>query len=232
MRSNHLSEALIAATSPEAVAHVMKRFEGAAELAAIIDLYESIWRMTYANASDDDIVAINQADLATKIALMNEQKDLVPHPLTSIETLDYLDLGGFPEAVFFPELLRYTNLKRLDLWENDLSELPPDLFQLNTLESLYVCDKLQALSPLIEQLSHLKHLNLSGNQLNTLPSQLDTLYQLESLELANNKIESFTLNLDKLPKLRKIDLRFNASKLLITPEVLSMCQTRSIDLHY
>lgn len=126
-----------------------------AESQAIVDLYRSIWKMTYANAK-----GYENMELAKQIALMNEQEGLVPDPPVPVDQVIHLDLGGFPEAVFFPELLRYTNIQRLDFWENNLEKIPVELLQLPSLVELYVGDGVEELPDFLLEMPSLKEINM------------------------------------------------------------------------
>jgi hypothetical protein len=69
--------------------------------------------------------------------------------------------------------------------------------------------KLTDLPESLYQLSRLRSLDLSSNQLIKLPDALRRLSQLESIDLSNNKLTSFPKVLGQLPKLRSINLAGN-----------------------
>lgn len=225
-----LLKKLATATIPTEVDKLLQLLEPTPTYHSVIALYQSIWSMTYQQASDPEFQQLTQ--LSDQIALMNEQENLVPSELAPIEHVEALDLGGFPEAMLFPELLKYTRLKRLDLWDNNYSQLPSEFFELTTLEALYICDQLTILPPAIGQLCHLKQLDLNGNCLSTLPAELAHLNQLVILNLSHNLIAHFSLDLTEMFALKTIDLRFNPASLYIDPTVLTICQERAIQLLY
>ncbi|MCG8575494.1 MAG: hypothetical protein MI810_11465 [Flavobacteriales bacterium] len=197
---------------------------------SLINLYRSIWKMTYANSSDPDITNNTSLNsLAGKMALMNEQEDLIPAEFDSIEMVESLDLGGFPEAVFFPELLQYKNLKTIEFWDNDMPELADDFFKITTLENLYICDGLKTLSPLIGNLKQLKSLNLNGNQINTVPTEIASLEKLELLDLSFNEIKDFSVDIKKLKNLKTLVLKDNPD-LKLSDELIEYCQNNQIEL--
>lgn len=211
---------------------ILKKFENSELLDSMIEFYDSIWMMTYGNSSNKEIQTISQSSIAYKIALMNGQESLIQIELINIENVTYLDLGAFPEANIFPELLRYTSLKKLELWENGISVLPDDFFQLYSLESLYICDELVELSSLIENFCNLKYLNLEGNRLTKIPEQIQKLRKLELLDLSWNRIKTFSLNVSDMQNLTKIDLRHNSEKVLVESKLISECKDRNIELLY
>jgi len=220
----------IASTDLEKVNAGLSELVTYPSLSYIIELYESIWKMTYANATEAYIQQVDAGPLADKVLLMNEQEDLVPAKLVPIAEVTALDLGGFPQAVFFPELLKYQNLKSIDFWENNLETLPEAFFDLTQLERLYICDRLASLSPSIGKLSRLRELNLQGNALKVLPAQIVNLTQLEILDLSDNLLESFDLDLTLLHHLKKIDISRNSEKLIVGEQVLAVVNTRNIEL--
>lgn len=190
-------------------------------------MYGSIWKMTYACAQDPEFTALSAGPLSGRMALMNAQEDLVPLPHVPVEEIASLDLGGFPEAVFFPELLRYKKLKRLSLWENSLKTLPADLFRLDTLEYLYICDELEELPPRIGELKNLKQLLLSGNRLRSVPPEIARLQQLEELDLSSNRLRHFNLDIGRMPALKQIDLGGNDPQLQLSSETAAYLEKQA-----
>lgn len=173
-------------------------------MAPVLDLFQSIWKMTYANTSDPEFIEFQQGSLAQKMALMNEQGGLIPSELTSVEEVTQLDLGGFAESMLFPELIRYRKLQRLDLWENKLSALPDEFFGLNHLKELYISCNLKEISPLIKEFKQLKILALPGNEIEQIPNSIRLLSSLEELDLSNNSLHMLPDFLQKLPNLKKL----------------------------
>ncbi|NJK99654.1 MAG: GTP-binding protein [Spirulinaceae cyanobacterium SM2_1_0] len=84
----------------------------------------------------------------------------------------------------------------LDLAGQELTELPPEIGQLQSLQQL----------------------NLSGNQISEIPAALAQLQSLQQLNLWGNQIREIPDCLETLPNLKKLDLRRNP--LPISPEIL------------
>lgn len=77
----------------------------------------------------------------------------------------------------------------LDLSGNDLTTLPPELFQLTNLTWLNLSgNRIAALSPEISQLANLTSLHLSGNQLTALPTEIWQLTKLNNIYLSHNPL--------------------------------------------
>lgn len=191
-------------------------------------LYESIWRMTYANATDME--EVKSMDLAEQIVLMNQQEDLVPNPLSSIEEVTALDLGGFPDAVLFPELKRYKQLKKLDLWENGLSEIPAELFELSSLEELRIIDPIRQLPEEFVRLKHLKKLCVEG-EIEEIPEAFKAMEQLQNLELDLNNLKEIPVFLVELPQLKTLSLQYNMA-LQISTGLMDRFREKGIRLEY
>ncbi|MFK8008345.1 MAG: BRCT domain-containing protein [Saprospiraceae bacterium] len=73
-----------------------------------------------------------------------------------------------------------------------------------------------ALSQKITKFKDLKHLNLSINEMSSLPDYLDDLKELETIDLRENKFRVFPEVLSKFSNLKKVDLRGN--KEIVVPD--------------
>ncbi len=111
------------------------------------------------------------------------------------------------------EKAKQQGLKELDL-SNDyntddidrLKEIPPEVFELEQLESL----------------------NLSWNKITTIPQDLARLQNLQSLDLWQNRLSEFPRVLGNLPNL--VVLRLQLSSLKSLPGWLSQIKDLSLDL--
>ena len=89
--------------------------------------------------------------------------------------------------IAIPALAR--TLVALNLRNNHLTTLPPDLFSLACLETLDVRDNfIWALSPSIVRLSRLQALHLRNNKLEALPAQLLEMDALRTFDCGENPI--------------------------------------------
>lgn len=168
----------------------------------LLELYRCLRRICYPDDAGELTIA--------QILEMNEQvePDLVPRCASSIEETTELDLGGYAEIRMFPELLRFTNLERLHLWDN-AGEFPAELAQLPKLTFLSIRDRLAAVPPVIGRMTALEELDLSSNQLDELPDEMASLPHLRILDLSCNRFASIPAWLAELPALRRLDLRHN-----------------------
>lgn len=194
------------------------------------ELYRSIWEMTYAYGLNPPNYIPFDADPETHAALMEEQEDLLPNPLTEIEQVEKLDLGGFPDGRPFPELLRYKGLKVLHFWETELKELPEELFELTEITELYVCGSLKSLPESIGKWAQLEKLLLPGNQITHLPESITQLVNLRELDLSDNWISVFELDLTHFPKLERLYLSDNPGPLVLDWDMIQYCRQNGISL--
>jgi Leucine-rich repeat (LRR) protein len=140
--------------------------------------------------------------------------------LRSPETTKSLDLSRQFLKEVPPEIGELQKLETLDLDSNELKALGDDLPKLQNLKILRVSyNQLGELSPNIGKLNNLRELHLSGNQLKELPKELFTLSNLEVLNLKNNSLTSLPPDLGKLKKLKVLDIKNN--RIANLPEGLS-----------
>jgi Leucine-rich repeat (LRR) protein len=125
------------------------------------------------------------------------------------------------ENVFLPsfsltavpiELFTFSNIKKIDLSENNLTVLPKEFSQLKKLESLNISGNKNI--ELIEsfknlQGSNVKKLYASDCYLTFIPFEIKSLKQLETLDLSNNAIMEIPYYFGKLKKLKDINLSNN-----------------------
>lgn len=147
--------------------------------------------------------------------------DAIRHQPETLEISSF-GLASLPDRV---RLLK--NLKRLTVFEQDLYELPPALFELRKLEefSLYTAN-LASVPKEIAALQQLKSLRISCGSyhhlpegggiiakqdvsLNRLPPEIGELRGLEHLSVNYTSITELPPELEKLRKLRSLDMRSN-----------------------
>jgi internalin A len=124
--------------------------------------------------------------------------------------LVYLHIGGtaiqkIPDLVF--DLKR---LKKIVLHNLGLKNIPKELFEMKSLSSLFIGEN--NLSTLPEELASLEDLVeviLYENNFKVFPSILGQMESLKVIRLSRNQISEINCNLEKLIKLRTIDLADN-----------------------
>ncbi|WP_417915351.1 COR domain-containing protein [Candidatus Electronema sp. JM] len=127
-----------------------------------------------------------------------------------------LDLSRNQLTALPPELFQLTNLTELDLRSNQLTALPPELFQLTNLTELDLGrNQLTALPPEICQLRNLQKLILWENKLTALPPELFQLTNLTELDLGRNQLTALPPEICQLTKLK--ELRLDGNPLISPP---------------
>lgn len=109
-----------------------------------------------------------------------------------------------------PEIAELKNLIELDLSFNQLSRLPPEIGKLKSLKTLILSfNQLTQLPAEVGELRNLTTLILAGNQLNRLPQEIRELKNLTILSLAGNQLNQLPPEIIEFKNLMELDLSFN-----------------------
>jgi len=124
----------------------------------------------------------------------------------------------------------FVNLIELDLFSNEIKEIPNEIWELTNLLTLQLSwNKLITLSSEIWKLTNLTSLNLGWNQLIEVPLTMWNLTSLTYLNLAFNNINNIFIGIGRLSNL--IELRLNYNPLKILPkEIWKLTNLRLLDL--
>ena len=174
-----------------------------------------------------------------------------------VETLNHLELSGFTALVLHPkisglgamlqlilphnglrtlpaEIGSLDKLKLLDVSDNQITELPPSLYSLHSLQTLLLgynaltdasFPDLTGDTPL----PHLQHINLVHNQLTQLPTVVYAAHSIMELVASDNSITSLQSDIGKLVGLKQLELKRN--KITVLPYELTACsKLRSVCL--
>ncbi len=156
------------------------------------------------------------------------------YPLTKSfpSSLEKLIVNKCQLQKFDHRVLKLSNLRVLDLSENNLRGLPESLDSLVNLKELYLSRNqfqdvpMCLFSPVMK--SNLRLLSLSSNLLETLPFQLCLLENVTNLQLDNNKINALPNNIGMLKSLRYLSIAQN--KITFLPYGFGMLNIDSLDL--
>jgi internalin A len=100
-----------------------------------------------------------------------------------------LDLSNKNLTEIPPEIPQLTSLQYLGLSNNQISEIPEALAQLTSLQRLYLDNnQIREIPEALAQLTSLQHLFLYNNQIREIPEALAHLVNLKGLVLQNNPI--------------------------------------------
>lgn len=199
------------------------------------------------------------AKLPTKADLSNCHLEFLPETVFINEELEILNLRHnvlkerpIEEDIYtigwLDDLPRFTNLRSLNLADNDLQCFPVAVCKMRMLTELNLAsNKIEDIPPDIVDLENLQMLHLHNNHLNYLPDEMcrmrnllvlvlafnhftsvpsallqshESLLKIDSLIMAGNRIEKLAQEvLSKIHHIRKIDLRMN--KLVLTPSEMA-----------
>ena len=121
--------------------------------------------------------------------------------IDDILALTKLDLSDNDLTSIPPEIGSLTNLTHLGLFDNDLTSLPPEIGNLTNLTYLsFSWNRLISIPPEIGNLTNLIYLILSDNDLTSIPPEIGNLTKLKTLNLYGNKLTSLPFEIDRLPK--------------------------------
>lgn len=125
------------------------------------------------------------------------------------DTLEELVLHGNCLTRFPIEVARWCHeLRHLDISENKLHLLPPEIGRLQSLEVLY----------------------LSQNELEVLPDELTTLSRLQDLKCDHNRLRNLPLGIGSLAQLTHMDVSFNQLETLPT-SMMALSALASLQAH-
>jgi len=168
----------------------------------------------------DEARRMNHTYIGTEhllIGLLREGEGVAAGVLESLGvTLDQvlagtvLDLNGNQLTELPPELWNLTNLDRLNLNGSQLTALPPEIGNLTQLAALDLTGNQLTELPLeIRNLTQLTRLILTGNQLTELPPEIENLTQLTRLGLNGNQLTEMPPWVGNLTNLNELDLTGN-----------------------
>ncbi|XP_029939798.1 leucine-rich repeat and calponin homology domain-containing protein 4 isoform X2 [Salarias fasciatus] len=149
---------------------------------------------------------------ATVAASRSVEKALDEAAASGALNLSNRKLKEFPRSARNYDL---SDVTHADLSKNRLYELPEELCQFISLETLSLYHNgMRSLSPSLLNLQALTYLNLSRNLLSSLPPAVFQLPLLRVLIVSNNKLSSLPAAIFSLTNLRQLDVSCNELQLL------------------
>ncbi|XP_069096986.1 leucine-rich repeat-containing protein 18 isoform X2 [Pleurodeles waltl] len=135
-----------------------------------------------------------------------------PKVILRLAEVDELDLSRNMIKKIPDSIEKFQNLRWLDLHSNQIEKLPETIGNLHGLLHLNLANnKLNSKNlPLeITNLKNLRLLNLGLNSLETIPNKIGALQELQEVGLFDNQLTVLPHSLDKLPKLKKLNVKRN-----------------------
>eukprot|EP01113_Clastostelium_recurvatum_P017647 TRINITY_DN2079_c0_g1_i1.p1 TRINITY_DN2079_c0_g1~~TRINITY_DN2079_c0_g1_i1.p1 ORF type:complete len:486 (+),score=120.80 TRINITY_DN2079_c0_g1_i1:79-1458(+) len=139
-----------------------------------------------------------------------------------------LNLSTCEMVVLHKRIIKFPHLRKLNLTDNRITLIPPQIRILSELEELILrSNELANIAPEIQTLSRLRLLDLSNNALSALPSQLPG--TLEVLDISHNHIATIA-SVEGLGALT--ELHYNSNGVTIFPnQILSLHALRVLSLN-
>ena len=141
----------------------------------------------------------------------NDKLDHIPEEVFALTQLEKLDLS-YNSLTEVPEsITKLTNLTQLDLSYNSLTEIPESITKLTNLTQLYLSDNsLTEVPESITKLTNLTLLDLSSNSLTEVPENITKLTNLTLLDLSYNSLTEVPESIPKLTNLTQLYLSYNS----------------------
>lgn len=150
--------------------------------------------------------------------------------LKNPDTAVKLDLSNNGMRTLPPEIGRLRNLQYLNISRNQLAELPREIGLLNKLQVLNVSgNQLDQLPTEVGNLANVKQLLISQNFLKRLPPEIGRLSKLEYLEANENRLTQIPAAIGLAASLRDIALRTNFIQYL-PAEMGKLKRLRTLDI--
>jgi Leucine-rich repeat (LRR) protein len=129
------------------------------------------------------------------------------------ELVYYIDNSGISSKNIPAEIKKFTNLQKIVLWKNDLTDLPLEFYGLTNLQSISLRENYLSDSNLLIKLTalkNIKNLDLSLNKFKVVPDGFYNFSVIRSLSLAFNDIETISDKIGNLSTLNEIYLNNNS----------------------
>jgi small GTP-binding protein len=141
-----------------------------------------------------------------------------------------LDLSNNQISSLPPEIVQLTNLQSLNIFRNQISSLPPEIVQLTNLQFLNISfNQISSLPREIGQLTNLQSLNISRNQISSLPREIGQLTNLQSLYISGNQFSSLPREIGQLTNLQILYIFINQISSL-PPEIVQLTNLQSLNI--
>jgi Leucine-rich repeat (LRR) protein len=170
--------------------------------------------------SDKRLGQLMQIEFSAEIAKKTQEAEPVKKLQDDEKTVDYAIRKSINKETGALDKADYANIPDLDLSDKGLTALPAKIIRkLTAMEELNLTgNQLTTLPEAIGELVALKWLNLDGNQLTTLPEDIGELVALELLSLTGNQLTTLPEAIWKLTAMEGLYLIGN--QLTILPEAI------------
>ncbi|TSL40985.1 Leucine-rich repeat and calponin homology domain-containing protein 4 [Bagarius yarrelli] len=166
--------------------------------------------------------ALEEAAASGALVLSNRKLKEFPRTARNYDLSDitHADLSKNRLCEVPEELCQFISLETLSIYHNCVRSVPSSLCQLQALTYLNISrNQLSSLPASVCELPLLRVLNISNNKLSVLPASIHRLTHLRQLDVSCNELQCLPVELGQLEGLRDLNLRRN--QLTTLPEELS-----------
>nr|XP_014093110.1 protein flightless-1 isoform X1 [Bactrocera oleae] len=178
--------------------------------------------------------AIKEMNRVQWLTLDNTHLREIPEELGNLFKLEHLSLKSNELEKIFGELTGLPCLRSLNIRRNQIknSGIPPELFWLDELTTLDIShNKLKEVPEGLERAKSLLVLNLSDNQIESIPTALFIhLTDLLFLDLSNNRLETLPPQTRRLANLQTLNLANNPLELFQLRQLPSLQNLESLNM--
>ncbi|MGE5355097.1 MAG: COR domain-containing protein [Deltaproteobacteria bacterium] len=144
------------------------------------------------------------------IVLRNQNLYNIPQHVFSNSEIKYLDLSNNNITILPPEISKLNNLEFLYLNNNQLKNLPLELFGLKSLKVLEIRNNnIKELPDLFSSFENIETFNCQSNPIQAVPNSLFQMFKLKNLIISNLNLYSISPKIGLLNNLIYLDLKGN-----------------------
>lgn len=144
----------------------------------------------------------------------------LPPEIGELKQLEAFHAYGCNMVTLPEEFGGLTNLKNVNLNQNQFQEFPHVLLKLKNLETLAINQSFPVLPDGICNLTKLKHLYLPEARISALPEDIGNLQKLETLCIWGTKVDRLPLSCQKLKNIKDLYLTRSIFERFIPPEII------------
>ncbi len=166
-----------------------------------------------------------------KLKLGLNNLEHVPEWIKNLHSLKKLGLGGNKSLSNFQEWIDFLPpVVELNLYDNDIKELPESVGSLDSLKVLKLPNnQLTSLPESFKNLISLKKLDLSYNNFKELPEWIGSFSSLEELNLESNNLKTLPESIASLSSLKILNIILN-KEITKLPESIKLLQTKGLQI--
>ena len=192
------------------------------QLTELPDWIGRLSRLTWLDISENSLTRLPDScaglDRLEGLSLYDNPLETPPDWIPALPSLTDLHIGVHASGLL-PRICRMKRLRRLQILDDALTEIPDAISGLGRLESLDIRAKdLRALPDSLARLTRLMQLNLFDTQISEMPAWIGGLKRLQLLQFSGNKLTSLPDSLAGLGRLHW--LAVNRNPLESLPEAI------------